>query len=199
MTLNDREFKSAFESMMFIWGEPLDARTAAEAVGLGADEAYGLFKEIQREYDESGRGLAVREIGGAFQFVTRVENFDYLRRLCTPVKEKRLSQAALETLAIIAYRQPVTKGEIDVIRGVKSERIIEGLAKKELVEEKGRADAVGKPILYGTTAGFLRYFGFESLAELPEIDDIEDALRSAEPDATDEPEQISLSLGGTDE
>ena len=175
-----KEIKSAFESMMFIWGEPLEAKTAGEVMGVSTEEAYAYFKEIQTEYKAEERGIAVREIDGAFQFITKRENFEHLRRLCTPVKERRLSQSALEVLAIIAYRQPVTKGEIDAIRGVKSERIIDGLIKKDLVEEIGRSAAIGRPILYGTTKGFLRHFGFESLKELPEIEDLEDTLNERE-------------------
>jgi segregation and condensation protein B len=189
---NKKAIKSAFESMMFIWGEPLDAKTAAEVVQIDKKTAYEYFKEIQREYDEAGRGLSVRETDGAFRFVTRPENFDYLQRLCTPVKEKRLSQAALEVLAIIAYRQPVSKGEIDMIRGVKCERVVEGLMKKDLVEEVGRSNAIGRPILYGTTKNFLRHFDFESLRDLPEIEDIEDAIHEPEREKTDEAEQITF-------
>jgi segregation and condensation protein B len=189
---NRNTIKSAFESMMFVWGEPLDARTAAEVVNIDKKTAYEYFKELQREYDDGERGLAVREIDGAFQFVTRAENFDYLQRLCTPVKEKKLSQAALEVLAIIAYRQPVTKGEIDAIRGVKCERVVDGLMKKDLVEEVGRSSAIGRPILYGTTKAFLRHFDFESLRDLPEIEDIEDAIHEPEREAPDEMEQITF-------
>jgi segregation and condensation protein B len=189
---NKDAIKSAFESMMFVWGEPLDAKTAAEVVQIDKKTAYTYFKELQREYDETGRGLAVHETDGAFRFVTRPENFDYLRRLCTPVKEKRLSQAALEVLAIIAYRQPVTKGEIDMIRGVKCERVVEGLIKKDLVEEVGRSSAIGRPLLYGTTKSFLRQFDFESLRDLPEIDDIEDAIHEPARENADEAEQITF-------
>ena len=189
---NKNAIKSAFESMMFVWGEPLDARTAADVVQIDKKTAYAYFKELQREYDETGRGLSVRETDGAFRFVTRPENFDYLQRLCTPAKEKRLSQAALEVLAIIAYRQPVSKGEIDMIRGVKSERVVEGLMKKELVEEVGRSSAIGRPVLYGTTKSFLRHFDFESLKDLPEIEDIEDAIHEPEREGRDEAEQITF-------
>ena len=187
-----KEIKSAFESMMFVWGEPLDVKNAGEVMGIETDEAYAYFKEIQEEYAKEGRGIVVREIDGAFQFVTKSENHGYLRRLCTPVKERRLSQAALEVLAIIAYRQPVTKGEIDSIRGVKSERILEGLIKKELIEETGRSTAIGRPILYGTTTRFLRHFGFESLKELPEIEDIEDTLNVRDNSAVMEQLEIDV-------
>ena len=112
----------------------------------------------------------------AFQFVTREENADYIERLCTPVKARKLSQSALEVLAIVAYKQPVTKGEIEAIRGIKCDRVMEGLMKKDLVCEKGRSDAVGRPILYGTTDTVLKNCGFSSLKELPPIDDIEGVM-----------------------
>ena len=171
-----KTIKSAFESMMFIWGEPLDAKTAADVFDITKNEAYEYFKELQTEYEQEGRGIVIREVNGAFQFVTREENADYIERLCTPVKAKRLSQSALEVLAIVAYKQPVTKGEIEAIRGIKCDRVMEGLMNKNLVEAVGRSEAVGRPVLYGTTDTFLKNFGFASIKELPEIDDIESAI-----------------------
>ncbi len=158
--------KSAFESMMFVWGQPLDVKAAADVFDITKQEAYDLFKELQEEYEQEGRGIVIREINKNFQFVTREENADYIERLCTPVKARRLSQSALEVLAIVAYKQPVTKGEIEAIRGIKCDRVMEGLMKKDLVCEKGRSEAVGRPILYGTTDTFLKNFGFTSLKEL---------------------------------
>ena len=167
-----KSMKSAFESMMFVWGEPLDVKAAADVFDITKQEAYDLFKELQAEYEQEGRGIVIREINKTFQFVTREENADYIERLCTPVKARRLSQSALEVLAIVAYKQPVTKGEIEAIRGIKCDRVMEGLMKKDLVCEKGRSEAVGRPILYGTTDTFLKNFGFSSLKELPPIDDV---------------------------
>ena len=171
-----KTIKSAFESLMFIWGEPLDAKTAGDVFDISKNEAYECFKELQSEYEQEGRGIVIREVNGAFQFVTREENADYIERLCTPVKAKRLSQSALEVLAIVAYKQPVTKGEIEAIRGIKCDRVMEGLMNKNLVEAVGRSEAVGRPVLYGTTDTFLKNFGFTSIKDLPEIDDIESAI-----------------------
>ena len=171
-----KTIKSAFESMMFTWGEPLDAKTAGDVFDITKNEAYEYFKELQTEYEQEGRGIVIREVNGAFQFVTREENADYIERLCTPVKAKKLSQSALEVLAIVAYKQPVTKGEIEAIRGIKCDRVMEGLMNKKLVEAVGRSEAVGRPVLYGTTDTFLKNFGFTSIKELPEIDDIENAI-----------------------
>ena len=171
-----KTIKSAFESMLFTWGEPLDAKAAADVFNITKQEAVDLFLELQREYEEEGRGIVIRQINQSFQFVTREENADYIRTLCTPVKAKRLSQSALEVLAIVAYKQPVTKGEIEAIRGIRCDRVMEGLMKKDLVCEKGRSDSVGRPILYGTTDTFLQNFGFSSIKELPQIDDIESVV-----------------------
>lgn len=134
-----KTIKSAFESMMFVWGELFDVKVAAEIFNMNWKDAYDYFKELQAEYEQEGRGIIIREIEKSFQFCTRFENNEYIERLCTPVKEKRLSQSALEVLAIIAYKQPVTKGEIESIRGIKCDRVvIEGLMKKELVQEVKR-------------------------------------------------------------
>lgn len=193
-----KTIKSAIESMMFIWGKPLDIKEVAEIFNIDKKEIYGYFKELQEEYEQEGRGIVIREVNKSFQFVTRKENLDYIERLCTPVKHKRLSQSALEVLAIVAYKQPVTKGEIEAVRGIRCDRVIEGLTKKNLVAEVGRSDAVGRPILYGTTDEFLKQFGFETLKELPAIEDIEGVLADDDNDDTSIDsvymQQISLDL-----
>ena len=172
----NKTIKSAIESMMFVWGEPLSVKAVADIFNTDKKEVYDCFKELQAEYEQEGRGIVIREVNRCFQFVTRKENLDYIERLCTPVRKKRLSQSALETLAIVAYKQPVTKGEIEAVRGIRCDRVMEGLMKKGLVAEVGRADSVGRPILFGTTDEFLKQFGFETLKDLPEIEDIEGAL-----------------------
>jgi len=180
---SNKTMKSAIESMMFVWGEPLSVKDVADIFNTDKKEVYDCFKELQKEYEQEGRGIVIREVNKCFQFVTRKENLDYIERLCTPVRKKRLSQSALETLAIVAYRQPVTKGEIESIRGIRCDRVMEGLIKKELVAEVGRADTVGRPILYGTTDEFLKQFEFETLKDLPAIEDIEGILAEEEDEA----------------
>ena len=171
-----KTIKSAIESMMFVWGDPLDIKAVADIFNIDRNEVYACCKELQAEYEAEGRGIVIREVNRSFQFVTRRENIDYIERLCTPVKHRKLSQSALEVLAIVAYKQPVTKGEIEAVRGIRYDRVLDGLEKKKLVAEIGRSDAVGRPILYGTTDEFLRQFGFESLKELPAIEDIAGVL-----------------------
>lgn len=192
-----KTMKSAIESMMFVWGDPLDIKSVAEIFNVDKKEIYDLCKELQEEYEQEGRGIVIREVNKSFQFVTRQENIDYIERLCTPVKHKRLSQSALEVLAIIAYKQPVTKGEIEAIRGIKCDRVIEGLMKKELIAQLGRSDAVGRPMLYGTTDTFLQEFGFETLKDLPDIQDIEGVLDEAVEETSEDlifAEQIEIQL-----
>ncbi len=175
-----RSVKSAFEAMMFTWGEPLEAKTAADVLNITEKEALAAFEELMEEYEQEDRGIRVRRINKSFQFVTSEQCAGCIERLCTPVKKRKLSQSALEVLAIVAYRQPVTRGEIEAVRGVKCERVLEGLMRKELIEEKGRSAGIGRPILYGTTDQFLRYFGFSTLKELPDIEDIESVIEVPE-------------------
>ncbi|MBQ1907567.1 MAG: SMC-Scp complex subunit ScpB [Firmicutes bacterium] len=171
--MTDQKIKSALESLLFVWGEPLEAKAAAELFDITPAEMLRIMRELKAEYDERGGGIRIAEADKAFRLCTDPENDDYITRFVTPVREKRLSQAALEVLAVIAYKQPVTKSEIDQIRGIRSDRVLEGLTRRGLVEERGRSAAIGRPILYGTTRQFLELFGFESLDGLPEIEDAE--------------------------
>lgn len=169
--------KSALEAMMFVSGDLLSAKDASEVLGIGKNEAIELFHELKKEYDEDERGIRIREVNNSFQFVTDESQEIYIRKLCTPVKVKRLSQAALEVLAIVAYKQPVTRGEIDSIRGIKCERVLDGLISKGLINITGRSDGVGRPLLYGTTDEFLKKFGLETLSDLPDFDDYSEDIQ----------------------
>jgi segregation and condensation protein B len=177
---SNKTMKSALETMMFIWGEPLEVKDAAEVLEADKNVIRGLFRELQTEYEQEGRGIRIREVDDAFGFVTLAENDMFLKKLCTPVRVRRLSQAALEVLAIIAYRQPVTRSEIDSIRGIKSERVIDGLIDKDLIEVSGRSEGVGRPLIYSTTKEFLKKFGFSSLKDLPEVPEYEEMRRERE-------------------
>ena len=156
--MTNESIKSALESILFVWGDPLEAKTAAELFNLPVSDMLHILRELADDYESRRSGLRIREADKAFQLCTNPENDDYITKLCTPVKEKRLSQAALEVLAVIAYKQPVTKAQIDAVRGIKSDRVLETLMKKDLVEEKGRSSSIGRPILYGTTRNFLFTF-----------------------------------------
>ena len=178
-----KTMKSALESMMFMWGEPLEVKDAAMALEADKGVIRELMVELMTEYEQEGRGIRIREADDAFGFVTYVENDIFIKKLCTPVRIRRLSQAALEVLAIIAYRQPVTRSEIDSIRGIKSERVIDGLIDKGLIEIKGRSEGVGRPLIYVTTREFLKKFGFASLKDLPEVPEYEELRRQPEEEA----------------
>ena len=176
--------KSTLESLMYIWGEPLDVKDAADAAEITKEEALECFLELMEEYEQEGRGIMIRRVKNSFQFATRAENADAIERLCRPVKTKKLTQAALETLAIVAYKQPVTRSEIHSNRGIKSDRIIEGLMKKDLICEKGRSEGIGRPILYATTDNFLKQFGLTNIKELPEFEEHEDFVIDRDEDSS---------------
>ena len=192
--MTKEKIKSALESILFVWGDPLEAKVAAELFNMPVSDIVHILREMAQDYEDRESGLRIREIDKSFQLCTAAENDDYIQLLCTPARKKRLSQPALETLAIIAYKQPVTKAQIDSIRGIKSDRVLEGLMAKGLVKEEGRSTAIGRPYLYGTTKEFLKLFGFETLADLPEIENIDDLVM--EEDAWDEisPDQLTMPI-----
>lgn len=183
------EMKSALESMLFVWGAPLEIGTAAEVFGTEPPEVEAAFVELQQDYQKRAGGILLQRFGDCFQLCTPPENRAFLERLCNPVKEKKLSRSAMETLAIIAYKQPVTRGEIESVRGVKCGRIVEGLLQKGLIQELGRSEAIGRPILFGTTDLFLRYFGIDSLDGLPDLESENDGSNILE---EEDAEQLSF-------
>ena len=132
---------------------------------------YEVMVELVDEYETRQGGIKIRRINKSFQFVTSEENFEYLEKFLTPVKNKRLSQSAMEVLAIVAYKQPVTRGTIEAIRGIRCERVLERLEDKGLIKNLGRSESIGRPILYGTTELFLQYMNLKSLSELPKLED----------------------------
>jgi segregation and condensation protein B len=167
--LNYQLMKSVIEGLLFASGdEGLDAKQLAEVLEIDPLLASDLVLELRDELKRAGRGIQIVEVAGAFQLTTLAEHAPYFERLAYSPSRSSLSQAALETLSIIAYKQPITRVEIEEIRGVKSDRALHTLGGKGLIEETGRAEAVGRPILYGTTKQFLDYFGLGSLRELPE-------------------------------
>ena len=191
---NTQIYKSALESMLYVWGEPLSIKAAADVLGIEYDRVKELFIELKDEYEKDSRGIRIRQINRSFQMVTSAENAIFIKRLCTPVKSSKLSQAALEVLAIIAYKQPVTKAEIEAIRGVRADRVVEGLMKRNLVMEKGRSEGIGRPIIYGTTDVFLKQFGFASISELPPFQDLEGVLSDEEIEDSSSTQQLKLKI-----
>lgn len=166
-----KEIKSIIEALLFTWGDPLESKDIADVLEMDKEEIDKIIGEMMDDFDYNRRGLRIIRIKESFQLATRPEHFQWLKKLATPKTSKTLSNAALETLSIIAYRQPVLKSDIEVIRGVKSDRVIETLIDKGLVSEIGRLERVGRPIIYGTTDNFLRNFGLEYLEDLPPLKD----------------------------
>lgn len=156
------------EAILLASPEPLPVKKIAEVIGLDEKDARILVDDLRKEYQQPGRGIYLQEMGGGYVLTTRPEYADYVEKLLTP-RGKGLSHAALETLAIIAYRQPITKAEIEGVRGVKVDRSVETLMERRLIREMGRKDAPGRPVLYGTSKDFLQYFGLKELTDLPPL------------------------------
>ena len=167
------ELRQAVETLLFITDHPIDAGKLAAALGLkekDKETVASAVSDLKREYDERGGPVRVIEIAEGFQMATKPEFAPYVRNLYKERMTMRLSTAALETLAIIGYRQPLTRAEIEEIRGVEVIAALETLLEKALVKVVGRRETVGRPLLYGTTPEFLRHFGLRSIADLPSID-----------------------------
>ena len=155
------------EAILFVAGEAVPVRQLAKALGLDVPVVREALNHLRDEYDFRQRGFVLKEFGDKIQLATRPLYAEDVVRLLQPVQQQSLSQAAMETLAVVAYRQPVTKAEIEQIRGVKCDYSVQSLTTKGLIEEVGRKDAIGRPILYGTTDAFLSHFGIRNLGELP--------------------------------
>jgi len=174
LTLNFQQMKSIIEGLLFASGdEGLDAKQLAEVLELDVHLVHDLVREMKTDFKRKGRGIQIVEVAGAYQLTTLAEHAPYFERLAYSPSRSSLSQAALETLSIIAYKQPITRVEIEEIRGVKCDRALQTLTAKDLIEEVGRAEAVGRPILYGTSKQFLEYFGLSSIQELPDSTSIQ--------------------------
>lgn len=162
--------KPIIEAMLFVSGEPLTLRDIA--INLEETPKYleEILADLMMDYEVSNRGIKLILINGGYQLVTKQEYSDYIQKLLKKNKRQSLSQASLESLAIVAYKQPITRIDIDEIRGVKSDSAIQRLIEKDLIKEIGRLEVPGRPILYGTSENFLRQFGLQDLKELPSLD-----------------------------
>lgn len=172
--MEKKEAKSIVEAMLFTWGDPLELKEMASIIDMNEKELDLLMDEMIDEFDYNFRGLKIIRINSAFQLVTRPEHYEWIKKLSSDASSKNLSNAALETLSIIAYRQPVIKSDIEAIRGVRCDRSIETLINRDLVKELGRLEKVGRPIIYGTTDSFLRNFGLENIEELTPLEDFDE-------------------------
>ena len=167
--MTNNEKCAACEAILFASGEPLECARIAEALELDMDTVSGALWELARSLDERGSGICLLRLGSKYQLCSRVEYAQQVRSVLDIKKNAPLSPAAFEVLAVVAYNQPVTKAYVEQIRGVDCSGVISTLCQKGLLEEKGRLDLPGRPLLYGTTPDFLRCFCLSSLSELPEL------------------------------
>ncbi|MFS0672714.1 SMC-Scp complex subunit ScpB [Ornithinibacillus sp. 179-J 7C1 HS] len=167
-----KNVKAILEGLLFACGdEGITIRELAKIMEISEKAVEHLVEELKYDYEHASRGIMMMESHNVYHLTTKPEHSEYYKRLVESPQSSRMSQAALETLAIIAYRQPITRSEIDEIRGVKSDRPVQTLLARSLIEEVGRKDGVGRPVLFGTSKDFLTYFGLTSLEELPPLPD----------------------------
>lgn len=187
--MEKERLKAALEAILFAMGNSVELSQLAAAIGQDSAATKKLLAELMGQYRTEERGLQIIELENAYQMCTRKEYYEYLIRIAAHPKKPVLTDVMLETLSIIAYKQPVTKAEIEKIRGVKSDHAVNKLLEYDLVRELGRLDAPGRPLLFGTTEEFLRSFGVHGVDELPAMDPVklEDFKAEAE-------EEIQLRL-----
>ena len=165
--------KAVLEGLLFVVGEDgLTLDQIEEVLDIDEETAKNTIMDLKKDYEDDSRGLRIDFLGNRFKITTKFEHKEYYQKLIENPETNFLSQAALETLAIIAYNEPITRIQVDTIRGVGSTSIIRKLVAKGFIKESGRSDMPGRPILYETTHEFLDYFGLSSIDELPSIDDI---------------------------
>lgn len=170
------ELVALVEALIFVADEPITAKLMAEVLDEDKQAIQAAVEQLQAEFEARESGLQVREIAGGWQLATRTEFHEEIRKFLKTRPSAKLSLASLETLAVIAYKQPVTVPEILEIRGVQSATSIKTLLDKRLIVAKGRKETVGRPMMYGTSKEFLVQFGMKDLSELPSIEDFEDLV-----------------------
>mgnify|MGYP000684751277 CR=1 FL=1 len=205
--LKIKQMEGIIEAILFTMGDSVEIGKIARALEQDEETTRKVIHKMMDKYVAEDRGVRIIELDGAYQMCTKTEMYEYLIRVASQPKKHVLTDVLLETLSIIAYKQPVTKLEIEKIRGVKSDHAVNKLVEYNLVSERGRMDAPGKPILFGTTEEFLRVFGVQSIDELPVISEdlveqfkdevemeVEADERQAQEQAADESEQITLDI-----
>ena len=178
--------KGRIEAILFVAGEAVSIREMAKALQTDEKELKAALKDIGSEYDYEQRGFMLKRFGDKVQLATRPLYSEDVLRLLQPVQQQSLSQAAMETLAVVAYKQPVTRAEVEQIRGVKCDYSLQSLMMKGLIQEAGRKDTIGRPILYATTDTFLSHFGIQGLEDLPPLPETE----SRATEETDDPDEL---------
>ena len=187
------ELKKIIEAIIFISEKPVKFKQLADLCqGVEAAEIRSVLKALMEDYSAQEHGIQIVEIAGGYQFCTNPDCADHIRKLYKTRRIWRLSGPSLETMAIIAYKQLVTRSEMEFIRGVNVDGVIKTLTDRGLIKEKGRKDVPGKPILYGTTDDFLQYFGLKSLQDLPSLEEF--AAKALEEGIVDEPNDQEIKV-----
>ena len=166
-------YKSIIESLLYIWGEPLSYKEIAKIIEKTPGETKKILKEMVSDYNSSDRGVELKQYGDNFQYVTKECNLEFVKKLVNKNDNKNITNSSMEVLSIIAYKQPITRVEIEEIRGVRSQGPIDTLLSRDLIMEVGRLEQIGRPILYGTTDEFLRVFDLVDLKHLPQKNEVE--------------------------
>jgi segregation and condensation protein B len=183
-TLDERALKGILEALVFVSQEPLSVERLVTVLGrVSKADVMKALRCLQEDYNQEGHGLRLVEVAGGFRFVTRSDVAPWVKRLAKVKSAPKLSRSALESLAIIAYKQPIVRAEIEGIRGVETSSVLRTLLERKLVRMVGRKDVPGRPILYGTTKYFLEHFGLRDLSELPPLREFKELGES---------EQVSL-------
>ena len=169
LEMDKTEQKAVLEAVLFTMGEAVDTERLSAVLEIDKKETRELLLEMKEDYDKENRGITLMELEDSFQMCTKPEMFEYLIKIAKTPRKYVLTDTLLETLSIIAYKQPITRAEIERVRGVSCDHAVNRLMEFGLITEIGRMDAPGKPLLFGTTEEFLRCFGVKSLEELPEL------------------------------
>lgn len=171
--MNEKRYEAIIEAILFTMGESVELEKIASAIELDKKETKKILEQMMKHYEDDSIGLQIIELNGAYQMCTKSEMYEYLIKIAKQPKRHALTDVLLETLSIIAYKQPITKVEIEKIRGVSCDHAVNKLVEYNLVCELGRLDAPGRPLLFGTTEEFLRSFGVHSIDELPTLNPVQ--------------------------
>ncbi|MCR4788344.1 MAG: SMC-Scp complex subunit ScpB [Lachnospiraceae bacterium] len=184
--MNKSQKKAVLEAILFTMGDAVEVERLSSVIEEDQEKTRKLLLELKDEYDNNDRGMTLMEIEGSFQMCTKASMYEYLIKIAKTPRKYTISDSMLETLSIIAYKQPITRAEIEKVRGVSCDHAINRLLEFGLITELGRKDAPGRPLLFGTTEEFLRTFGVKSLEELPELSSvqIEEFKQQAEAEAS---------------
>lgn len=171
--LTDEELQAAVEAILFTMGESVEISAIAKALEVKSTRVRQILKRLQKKYESPSRGIMLQQFEDAVQMSTKPEQYENLIKIAKVPKKMTLSDSVIETLSIVAYKQPITKIEVEGIRGVSCDYAINKLLEYDLIKELGRKDAPGRPILFGTTEQFLRSFGVKNLTELPSLNSVQ--------------------------